>query len=132
MRALLQEFVAALEAEIAFIEKESRDQTYELLSGQRDEGSGGQLYVFLLADALRVPEDAAGTIKIGGSDVRAMVVAQEGNRIWLLLESLTELPSYIPSGRLVMNETELLKRLKERVTALMAEPELALVNKVFR
>src|SRR3990172_876281 len=122
MRDLLAKFVTAIEAEIALIEKESRDQSYELLSGQRDEKSTGTLYVFVLADALRLPEDASGTLRVGSTDVSALVVAQEGNRIWLLLESLEPLPTYLPNARLVINETDLLRRLKEKIEALRSAP----------
>jgi hypothetical protein len=131
MKTLLAEFVSALDAETALIERDSREQVYELLAGQRDEKSTGALYVFVLADVLRLPEDAAGTLRVGSSDVRAMVVAQEGNRIWLLLESVEQLPPYLPSARLVLNETELLQRLKERIEALRSAPDLGLAPKVF-
>src|SRR3990170_5589730 len=131
MKHQLSEFVSAIDAEIALIEKETRDQSYELLSGQRDEKSTGTLYVFLLADALRLPEDASGTLQVSGTEVSAMVVAQEGNRIWLLLESLEPLPPYLPTARLVLNETELLKRLKEKIEALRSGSDLGLAPKVF-
>src|SRR5687767_6992894 len=124
MRELLGQFSKAIAAEIALIEKEGRDQTYELLSGQRDEKSTGTLFVFVLADALRLPEDASGTLKLDGRDISAMVVSVEGNRIWLLLESIDELPDYLPSARLVINETDLLRRLKEKVDGLESNSEL--------
>lgn len=131
MRSLLAEFVSAIDAEIAVIEKDSRDQSYELLSGEREEKSTGALYVFVMADALRIPEDAAGTLKVGSLDIPAMVVAQEGNRVWLLLESVEEIPPYLPSARLVLNETELLKRLKEKIEGLSSSSNLGLAPKVF-
>ncbi len=131
MLQTFNDFVTALDAEIAVIEKESRDQTYELLAGQREEKATGVLYIFVLADALRLPEDAAGTLKFGSTDVRASVVAQEGNKIWLLTESLEPLPNYIPSARLVLNETELLQRLKDKIQALAASGDLGLAPKVF-
>lgn len=131
MRDLLAKFVAAIEAELALIEKETRDQTYELLSGRRDEGSTGALYVFLLADPLRLPEDANGTLQTDGKELSAMVVAQEGNRIWLLLDSVEALPAYFPSARLVLNQTELLRRLKERVESLGGASDLGLAPRVF-
>jgi hypothetical protein len=115
---LLSQFLTALDFEIALIEKETRDQSYELLSGQKDERATGSLFVFLLADPLRLPEDAAGTLKIQGRDVPAMVVAQEVNRVWLIVESLEPLPDYLPSARLVLNETDLLKKLKDKVEEL--------------
>jgi len=131
MRDLLAKFVTAIEAEIALIEKESRDQTYELLSGQRDEKSTGKLYVFLLADPLRLPEEAYGTLQADGKELSAMVVAQEGNRIWLLLDATEPLPVYLGSGRLVLNQTDLLRRLKEQIQLLQAHPDLGLAPSVF-
>lgn len=131
MRELLAKFVSAIDAEIALIEKEARDRSYELLSGQPDEKSTGTLYVFLLADPLRLPEDAYGTLRINGREISAMVVAQEGNRIWLLLESFDPIPDYVPSARLVLNETDLLRRLREKIELLRAQPDLGLAPKVF-
>jgi AAA domain len=127
---LLSQFLTAIDFEIALIEKETRDQSYELLSGQKDERATGSLFVFLLADPLRLPEDAAGTLKIEGRDVRAMVVAQEGNRIWLVVESLEPLPDYLPSARLVLNETDLLRKLKEKVEELRTG-SLGIAKQVF-
>ncbi len=131
MRDLLAKFVAAIGAEIALVEKENRDQSYELLSGQRDEKSTGTLYVFLLADPLRLPEDAFGTLQTDGKELSVMVVAQEGNRIWLLLESLDPLPVYLGSARLVLNQTDLLRRLKEKIQLLQADSDLGLAPSVF-
>ncbi len=131
MEQTLADFVAALDAEIAVIEKQSRDQTYELLAGQCEEKATGVLYVFLLADALRLPEDAAGSLRFGQLDVRASVVAQECNKIWVLTESLEELPAYIPSARLVLNETELLQSLKDKIQNLGASGDFGLAPKVF-
>jgi hypothetical protein len=131
MKQLLSEFASAIDAEIALLEKESRDQVYELLSGRREEKSTGTLYVFVLGDTLRLPEEATGTLKVDGREINAMVVSQEGNRIWLLLESLEPLPEYIPSARLVVNETALLKRLKEKIEALGSSSEFGLAPKVF-
>jgi hypothetical protein len=131
MKQLLAEFASAIDAEIALLEKENRDQSYELLSGQREEKSTGTLYIFVLADTLRLPEEATGTLKVDGRDINAMVVSQEGNRIWLLLESLEPLPEYIPSARLVVNETALLKRLKEKIETLRSSSEFGLAPKVF-
>ncbi|MBI4310724.1 MAG: AAA family ATPase [Chloroflexi bacterium] len=131
MKELLAQFASAIAFEIALLEKENANHAYELLSGHREEKSTGTLYIFLLADALRLPEEAPGTLKVEGRDVNAMVVSQEGNRIWLLLESLEPLPDYIASARLVLNETDLLKRLKEQIEALKSSSEFGLAPKVF-
>ena len=131
MKKLLSEFASAIDAEITLIEKEGHDQVYELLSGQREEKSTGTLYIFVLVDTLRLPEEATGTLKVDGREISAMVMSQEGNRIWLLLESLEPLPEYIPSARLVIDETALLKRLKEKIEALNSSSEFGLAPKVF-
>lgn len=117
MRDVLSRFSQALQAEIDLLKEEERDRTYQLASGQREEGSGGPggVYVFILADPMRLPEDASGTLRVGESDIRAMVVAQEGNRLWVLLESSEPLPPFISQARLVLSQTELLERLKERI-----------------
>ena len=132
MKELLSRFSAALAAEIAFIEEDGKDQSFELTSGTRDQrspsGSGG-LYVFLLADTLRLPEDASGSLRFGDRDCSAIVVAQEGNRIALLIEAIEPLPPYIPSARLVLSQTDLLTRLKERVEEL--HTHLGLAPKLF-
>jgi hypothetical protein len=130
MKELLSQFVVGLDSEIALIEKDSRDQSYELLSGQRDKESTRDLYVFVLADALRLPEDASGTLMADGRECSATVEGQEGNRLWLVVETLEPLPEFVPSARLVLNQTELLKRLKEKVQELQNGP-LGLAPQVF-
>lgn len=89
------------------------------------------MYIFVLTDVLRLPEEATGTLRVDSREISATIVSQEGNRIWLLLESLDILPEYIPSARLVIDETALLKRLKEKVEALRSSGEFGLAPKVF-
>jgi hypothetical protein len=67
-----------------------------------------------MADALRLPEDAAGTLRAGNVQVSAMVVAHEGNRLSLLLESRDELPEYFASARFEVSETQLLEECPTR------------------
>lgn len=131
MHSFLVDCVSAIEAEIAFIEKDGGKQSYDLVSGQREVKSTGALYIFLLADALRLPEDASGSLRVEGTDVSATVVSQEGSRVWLLLESVGALPAYIPTAKLVVNETELLTRLKEKIEELSATRKFGLGPKVF-
>jgi len=132
-REHLRSLADALDAEIAVIEKAGGDQVFELTSGERDPrstGAGG-VYVFMLADSqLRLPEDASGTLHVGAADLPAFVIAHEGNRIWLLLESAEALPKAIPSARLQLSETDLLQRLKERMEELGAG-EVRLAPKTF-
>lgn len=131
MRNLVASFVTAIDAEIALIEKEGRDQSYELLSGRRDDRAAGLLYVFLLADPLRMPEDAAGVLQADGKEYPALVASQEGNRIWILLESSDTPPPIFSSARLVLNQTDLLRRLKESMEALGQSADFGLGPKVF-
>ncbi|MCC6268872.1 MAG: AAA family ATPase [Dehalococcoidia bacterium] len=131
MRAFLSDCVNAIDAEIAVIEKAAGEQSFELLSGQRDAKANGTLYVFQLADTLRLPEDASGKLRVDGKDLEAMVVSQEGARVWLLLEAPEALPAYIPSARLVVNETELLQKLKERIEELLSSGEFGFAPRVF-
>lgn len=132
-REHLERLAHALEAEIEVIEKSGGDQVFELTSGERDPrstGAGG-VYVFMLADSqLRLPEDASGTLHVGAADLPAFVIAHEGNRIWLLLESAEDLPKLIPSARLQLSETELLQRLRERMEELGTD-EARLAPKTF-
>lgn len=134
MKERLGRLAAALDAEVQYIKQDSTNQTFELSSGERDPNSKGfgGVYSFLLADsALRLPEDAAGTLRIGGQDARAFVVAHEGNRIWLLLEASEELQSFIPNATLSLCETDLLERLKERMTDLADTRDWGMADKVF-
>lgn len=82
----LSRMAAAIDAEVAFIKKDSGEQKLELTSGQRDgrsHGHGG-VYVFLLAEAgMPLPDDAAGTLSMGSAEVKAYVVAHEGNQLWV-------------------------------------------------
>jgi AAA domain/PLD-like domain len=136
MQSLLRSFIAAIDAEIAFVEKNDRDRSYQLVSGQKEEKSTGTLFVFLLVDPLRIPEDSSGMLRSGPTQIPAMVIAQEGNRIWLLLDSATELPEYFPSAQLVLNETELLRKLRDVVaeisTRSLPDPLLKVFGKLAR
>jgi hypothetical protein len=89
------------------------------------------VYTFLLVDALRLPEDAMGTFRAGELVVPAMVVAHEGNRVWLLLEAADRLPPSIPLGRLELTQTDLLERLRERMQELADGGDLGMAPKVF-
>jgi hypothetical protein len=131
MKALLRSFIEAIDAEIAFIEKNERDRSYELISGRKDEKPTATLYVFILADPLRVPEEASGLLKAGHLEIPATVTAQEGNRIWLRLESNNPLPDYFPAARLVLNEVELLKKLRDAVIEITPRDWHDLLPKVF-
>jgi hypothetical protein len=120
MKDLIDRFVKAIDAEIEMVEEDGRDRTFELRSGERTDGAGGSggIYVFLLPDAMRLPEDAAGVLSIGAEQYPCLVTAQEGNRLWILVETTDSLPPLVPSARLVLAQTDLLKRLKEALSEL--------------
>src|SRR5262249_10929821 len=126
-------WIGALDEEIEFLTRESADQALVLTSGTRDPSSTGPggVYVFLMADALRLPEDAAGTLRAENLEVPAMVVAHEGNRLSLLLESRDDLPEYFASARFEVSEAQLLERLKECMQELVDNGDVGLCPKVF-
>ena len=75
-------------------------RTYEVLSGrliQRSSETKG-VYEFIVADGTRLPEDAGGRLKAGEDEYSASVLAQEANRIQMLVESRGSLPPWNPSG----------------------------------
>jgi hypothetical protein len=129
LKEFFAECVVSLGAEIDALEKEGGEKSYELFSGEREHTSTGSLYVFILTDSTRLPEDASGSLRAEGREFRAMVVSQEGNRLWLLVEGLDEFPAYLPSAKLVINETELLRRLKEKIEELAASQDFGLAAK---
>lgn len=55
-------------------------------------------------------------MKFGPADVKAYVVGNEGNRIWVLLESTEQLAAFIASAVLTLSQTDLLERLAERIS----------------
>jgi hypothetical protein len=127
MRELLGKFVQAINSEIALIEKDGGERSYELLSGQREEKSNGTLYVFLLADALRLLRTSGNLVPMARTPASSY---PKGNRVWLLLES-TRSYRRIFLLQLVVNETELLKKLKEKIEELSASGEFGLGSKLF-
>jgi hypothetical protein len=131
MKALLERFVAAIDAEIELLERDGRDRAFELRSGERASGPEGQggVYIFLLPDPLRLPEDSTGLLAITEGEFPCVVTAQEGNRLWILIETAEVLPPVIPSGRLRLASTDLLKRLRDTLSE--SNSEFGLAPKVF-
>ncbi len=128
---LIHQFQQAIDYEISLIDKEGREQAYQLLSGERDPKSAGNLYIFFLAEGIVLPEEASGNFRFLDKDYSVFVVAQEANRVWLLLENAEGLPEQLPTVRLVLNETQLLKTLKERLAGLAFTEEFGLAPLVF-
>lgn len=67
-------------------------------------------------------------VSVGETQAPCVVTAQEGNRLWILIESAEQLSPVIPSARLVLAQTDLLKRLKETLLDL---DSFGLAPKVF-
>lgn len=122
MKEVLNRFIAALNAEIDYVEKERADQSYELVSGQRDEHAIGEasLYIFILADPSRLPEDAMGILQFGNQRLPVGIVSQEGNRLALRVEGADSLPAFIARATLSVDATQLLVQLKERIEDMRA------------
>ncbi len=108
-------FAEAVESEVAALEKQGGAQTYELLSGKLIEAvKPGQAVVqFIIADGLRIPEDASGTLKTVTGDYAATVIGQRATQINLLLEGRSIPAEGISRGRLLIDDTGLLRRLAE-------------------
>lgn len=108
----LREGVAA---EVAALEADGGSHKHELLSGQLLESLGPlqALFVFVVADALRIPEDASGRLKVGGVEYEASVVGMQGNRVTVQVTGREVLPPSIARGELIIDETLLLRKLEE-------------------
>jgi len=107
-------FYHAVNAELQALEKNSGMQTYEVHSGQliqpKDDNEG--LFAFNIADGTRIPEDSSGKLKTESQEFMAQVTRQEGSTIALELKG-RPMPSGIHWGRLLIDDTALLKSLSE-------------------
>lgn len=116
-------FAEAVRSEIAELEKSGGAQTYEVLSGKQFEvlGPAKAIYHFIIADATRVPEDASGKLKTASQQFTVSVVAQEANRISLIVEG-SNLPKNIPRAVLLVDDTALLKKLADALDKVVTNP----------
>lgn len=133
MRERLQRQVEGLEAEIALLSEDADARRIDLSSGQRDESSSGPggVYSFVMDDAQPLPEDGGGTLRVGDTSLSAYIIGQEGNRLWVLVETADALPSSIPSARLELAAVDLLQKLKERIEEMLADGDFGLAPEVF-
>ncbi len=122
---LAEWFSEAVRSEIAELEKDGGAQRYEVLSGRllsRLPPGNKAIYVFIMADGTRLPEDAAGRLKAGEEEYPATVVAHDANQIQLLVESRGLPPSAIPRALLTIDDTALLRKLLEVLRQMAGSP----------
>lgn len=119
-------FQEGVDAEIAQLEKAGGSQSYELLTGKRLEVTGPTeaIYLFIIADGTRLPEDAEGRLKALGTEFRASVINQQANRVQVLLDGDVPPPVGITNAVLVVDDTALLRRLAERLQECASTPSL--------
>ncbi|MBI4726330.1 AAA family ATPase [candidate division TA06 bacterium] len=115
-RDLAKWFNEAIVGEIQFLEKNSREQNYELLYGQQiNSGKDYATYIFHLADGTRLPEEADGKLCYDTLFYIADIIRQEGNTIELKLSG-SNLPPKIYRATLSIDDTALLKKLSEKLS----------------
>lgn len=121
--ALASWFAEGVRSELAALEKDGNGQSYELLSGKliQSIGPAKAIYLFIIADGTRIPEDATGKLKTGSEEYTATVISQQTNRIDLCIEG-TPLPPGIHRAMLIIDDTALLRRLAEVLEAQSAKP----------
>lgn len=114
-RALATWLREAVTAEIAALEAGGGAQKHELLAGQLLDSLGPQqaVYAFVVADALRIPEDSSGRLAVGNMEYEASVVGMQGNRVTVQVTSRDVVPPSISRGILTIDETQLLRKLGE-------------------
>ena len=110
MAALANWFAEGVCAELQALERDGGGtQVYEVHSGKLIESKGPNqgIFVFLIADGTRIPEDATGRLKSEDSEFTALVIGQKGNIIHLHIEGKT-LPPSIHWARRILDDTALL------------------------
>jgi len=114
MAALANWFTEGVRAELQALERNGGTQHYEVHSGKLVESKGPNqgIFVFLIADGTRIPEDATGKLKSEHSEFSASVIGQQGNIIHLCIEGKA-LPLSIHFAKLIIDDTALLRRLAE-------------------
>lgn len=116
-------FAEAVRSEVVELEKSGGAQTYEVLSGKQFEvlGPAKAIYHFIIADGTRIPEDASGKLKTASQQFTVSVVAQDANRISLIVEG-NNLPKNIPRAVLLVDDTALLRKLADALDKVVANP----------
>lgn len=128
-------FAEAVRAEIAELEKQESSRSHEVLSGiiVRSTSAETAIYRFVLADGMRLPEEATGRLKTPSDEFAATVISQQADRLELQIKGATTLPTNIPRGRLMIDDTALLRKLAETLESHAAngQPTGPLVSAVF-
>lgn len=96
--ALARWFAEGVRDELAALEKDAKNQRFEVLSGRLLEGigPGEAIFEFILADPSRLPEDATGRLKTQSDEYTAQVIGQLDNRIQLRLQGMAPLHLVFP------------------------------------
>jgi hypothetical protein len=107
-------FAEGVRAELAALEKSGGTQTYEVQSGELIETKGPNqgVFLFIIADGTRIPEDATGRLTTENDEFTATVIWQQGNLLHLHLEGKS-LPPNIHWARLTIDDTALLQKLAQ-------------------
>ena len=121
--ALATWFAEGVHAELTALEKDGGTQVYEVQSGELIEAKGPNqgIFLFVIADGTRIPEDATGKLKTADNEFTASVIWQQGNLIHLHLEGKS-LPLNIHWARLTIDDTALLQRLAQILEELAKNP----------
>ena len=112
--SLAKWFAEGVRAELQALDKNGGKQVYEVHSGRLVEPKGPNqgIFVFVIADGTRIPEESSGRLETTDSEFSASVIGQQGNLIDLRIEGKT-LPSTIHWAKLTIDDTALLRKLVE-------------------
>ena len=117
-------FAEGVRAELNALETNGGSQNYELLAGQLiNQFSQTQaIFRFLLADGMRIPEEASGRIKTGNDQFNVTVIGQEADRIDLCIDFTEGIPPGIYRATLIIDDTALLRKLAEVLEEIRQTP----------
>ena len=110
--ALATWFAEGVLSEIETLKRSGNSQKYELLSGKLDDPANS-IYRFIAADGGNIPEEAVGELEIEDTKLKATVVRQQDNLIFLRLEGDRIPVEGIRRAILTIDDTMLLRRLVE-------------------
>lgn len=112
-------FAEAVQDEINAVSKDGDKKQYEVHSGKLLEliGPYKAVFQFILADETRLPEDSSCKLKTEIEEYEASILSQIGDRINILITFPDKTPPGIYQGVLVVDNTELLKKLHDTLVA---------------
>ena len=114
MSTPIENMVAALNLEVEAIKKSSRSSVLELRAGIKQGTVGSDtLYSFPLAEEPNLRDDSPVKIVIGGKEVDGTIVSARNGVLTVSL--VQDLGVQIPSARLVVNDSFLIERLRDRL-----------------